>query len=71
MDSASLQALVVTVSDRCFAGSALDESGPLAAELLGSYGITAASVLVVPDEVDAIAERLRPLVRAVLDAHAV
>jgi molybdenum cofactor biosynthesis protein B len=59
MNSASLQALVVTVSDRCFAGSALDESGPLAAELLGSHGITAASVMVVPDEVDAIAAAVR------------
>lgn len=48
-----IPARVITVSDRCFAGTTEDLSGPLAARLLADHGIHA-SVVVVPDEVDAI-----------------
>ena len=48
-----IPARVITVSDRCSAGNAEDLSGPLAARLLAEHGVDA-SVVIVPDEVDAI-----------------
>ena len=48
-----IPARVITVSDRCSAGLAEDLSGPLAARLLADHGVDA-SVVIVPDEVDAI-----------------
>ena len=48
-----IPARVITVSDRCSAGVAEDLSGPLAARLLADHDIEA-SVIVVPDEIDAI-----------------
>ena len=40
---------VITVSDRCKIGERPDESGPLAQELLGKYGINVDRVRVVSD----------------------
>lgn len=57
------QAVVVTVSDRCFRGEQEDLSGPAAACLLRAAGATVATVL-VPDEIDQIAEALRNHARA-------
>ena len=48
-----IPARVITVSDRCSAGLAEDLSGPLAARLLADHGVDA-SVVIVPDDVDAI-----------------
>ncbi|WP_314975745.1 MogA/MoaB family molybdenum cofactor biosynthesis protein [Actinomyces bouchesdurhonensis] len=48
-----IPARVITVSDRCFAGTTEDLSGPLAARLLADHGIHA-SVVVVPDDIGAI-----------------
>lgn len=48
------------MSDRSFAGARVDRSGPLCAQILGESG-WAATVVVVPDEADAIAD-------AVIDA---
>ena len=48
-----IPAHVITVSDRCHAGTAEDLSGPLAARLLAEHGVEA-SVTVIPDEVEAI-----------------
>ena len=48
-----IPARVITVSDRCSAGLAEDLSGPLAARLLAEHGVDA-SVVIVPDDVDAI-----------------
>jgi molybdenum cofactor synthesis domain-containing protein len=50
-----LRAVVVTVSDRCFAGSVEDRSGPLAVSLLAELGVLVQADLVVPDETLAIA----------------
>ena len=47
-----IPARVITVSDRCFAGTTEDLSGPLAARLLADHGIHA-SVVVVPDDIGA------------------
>jgi molybdenum cofactor synthesis domain-containing protein len=49
---------VVTVSDRGFAGSAEDRSGPAVARLLASAGFSVEGPLVVPDEQDQIAGAL-------------
>ena len=48
-----IPARVITVSDRCHAGTAEDLSGPLAARLLAEHGVEA-SVTVIPDEAEAI-----------------
>lgn len=50
---------VVSVSDRAAAGEYEDRSGPLAAELLGSYGVSVDRVEVVPDDLAAVAAAVR------------
>lgn len=49
------RATVITVSDRCHAGVRPDTSGPLLASLLTDLGFAVAPVVLVPDEVAAIA----------------
>lgn len=49
----TIRACVITVSDRCARKEAEDLSGPLAVRLLAAFGIEA-SVILVPDEVEAI-----------------
>ncbi|WOC13914.1 MogA/MoaB family molybdenum cofactor biosynthesis protein [Gordonia sp. MP11Mi] len=56
-------ATVITVSDRCAAGTAVDRSGPLAVEQLAAAGWHADQVL-VPDDVTAIAGAIRAAVDA-------
>ncbi len=53
-----MRAMVLTVSDRVSAGEATDASGPAAAALLESLGFSA-SVEVVPDGVESVADFLR------------
>ncbi|MGC5615361.1 MogA/MoaB family molybdenum cofactor biosynthesis protein [Georgenia sp. Z1491] len=59
-------AAVITVSDRCHAGTQEDRSGPLARDLLAAEGMVADEAVVVPDEIDAI----QGAVRAALEAGA-
>lgn len=47
---------VITVSDRCAAGSAVDRSGPLAARLLAGY----AEHVLLRDEIDALNDVIGP-----------
>lgn len=54
-----LRAVVVTVSDRSSRGEREDTSGPLLARLLTELGCRVAPVVLVPDEVDAVASALR------------
>ncbi|MGO3326190.1 MogA/MoaB family molybdenum cofactor biosynthesis protein [Gordonia sp. (in: high G+C Gram-positive bacteria)] len=56
-------ATVITVSDRCSAGAAVDRSGPLVVEQLAGAGWDA-DVTVVPDEVTDIAGAIRAAVDA-------
>ncbi|UNX56292.1 MogA/MoaB family molybdenum cofactor biosynthesis protein [Georgenia sp. TF02-10] len=56
---------VITVSDRCARGEAVDRSGPLAAALLADAGVRA-DVVIVPDGVASV----RRAVRAALDGGA-
>ena len=52
------RARVITVSDRCSAGEAEDLSGPPAVHLLADYGVDA-TLVVVPDDIDAIRGAIR------------
>ena len=52
-------ALVITVSDSCARGEALDRSGPEACRILREAGLRVDGPLVLPDERDALAARLR------------
>ena len=54
-----VRAVVITVSDSCFAGSREDISGPAVAEVLEEAGIAEVASEIVPDEVDAIVAALR------------
>jgi molybdenum cofactor synthesis domain-containing protein len=58
---AELTAAVLTVSDRVSRGEAVDESGPLAAQLLEGLGFVVNEVRVVPDGVDSVEGALRDL----------
>ncbi|MDO5700837.1 MAG: MogA/MoaB family molybdenum cofactor biosynthesis protein [Bowdeniella nasicola] len=55
---------VITVSDRCAAGTEEDTSGPLAVRLLAEYGVENRDLIVVPDEVDHIASALQEALSA-------
>jgi len=48
-------AFVITVSDRCFAGTRTDLSGPAVERVLAEAGAAAIGVTIIPDEVDQIA----------------
>jgi molybdenum cofactor synthesis domain-containing protein len=53
--------VVVTVSDSCARGERTDETGPRCRELLQAMGFVCERVLVVPDELDRLADTLREL----------
>jgi molybdenum cofactor synthesis domain-containing protein len=53
------RALVITVSDRSFAGARQDLSGPAISALLRQAGISSITSQIVPDELDMIVTALR------------
>jgi len=55
----SRSALVLTVSDRCFAGTQTDRSGPAVAALLAEAGANVLDVKIVPDEREEILAALK------------
>jgi molybdenum cofactor synthesis domain-containing protein len=57
------RALVVTVSDRCARGDAIDRSGPRAVALLSGAGYLTGPARVVPDGDDSVSAALRQAVR--------
>lgn len=59
-----MKAAVITVSTSAAAGASEDASGPLLAGLLESIGFEQVPVIIVPDEIDAIAASLRDQVAA-------
>ncbi|AXE40157.1 Molybdopterin adenylyltransferase [Acidipropionibacterium virtanenii] len=59
-----VRARVITVSDRCAAGEAVDRSGPLAARLLACYGEQA----LMRDEVVIVPDGVAPVAAAITDA---
>ena len=56
--STALPAIVITVSDSCFAGTRRDESGPAVAAALRAAGYNVTRAQIVPDEQEAIAAAL-------------
>lgn len=54
----ALRATVITVSDEVASGRDENRAGPVAVELLATHGVTT-ELVVVPDEVEAIAEAVR------------
>lgn len=58
----SYRAVVLTVSDSVLAAEREDESGPLAAEILGGFGFEVVGPKVVGDDVDEITEFLHELI---------
>jgi molybdopterin adenylyltransferase len=59
--SSSIQAraVVLTISDRCFRGEQLDQSGPAVCQLLETEGLRIAAIETLPDELDLIAAALK------------
>lgn len=60
----SYSAAVLTVSDRCSAGTAEDRSGPVLVQLMSTAGFAVIATAIVPDDRAAIADRLRSWVDA-------
>jgi molybdenum cofactor synthesis domain-containing protein len=56
---AGRSAIVITASDRCYAGAQTDLSGPAVARLLQEAGAEVLEVRVVPDELDRLSSVLR------------
>jgi molybdenum cofactor synthesis domain-containing protein len=50
---------VLTISDRCFAGTQEDRSGPVLVDMLEAAGAAAVAAETLPDEIDRIAAALR------------
>lgn len=61
---AGARAAVITVSDRSHGGLRHDDSGPLLAQLLTDLGFSVGAVVIVPDEVPAIAAAVLSAVAA-------
>ena len=51
-------AVVLTASDRCFAGTQIDRSGPAVAEVLQAAGAEVLAVRVLPDDLPRLTEGL-------------
>ncbi len=54
-----LEAAVLTISDRCAAGTQIDASGPAVTRILEEAGLPVAATATLPDEVGEIAHALR------------
>ncbi len=50
---------MLTISDRCSAGTQVDRSGPAIVKVLAEAGVTDAVTAILPDEFDKIAHALR------------
>lgn len=55
----TVKGVVITVSDRSYAGERPDRSGPLAVELLRGYGVEADKPTVIPDGVETVHTAIR------------
>lgn len=57
-------AAVLTASDRCFAGTQVDRSGPAVSSMLEAQGATVLDAIVSPDDLPVLAGHLRSLAAA-------
>lgn len=58
-----IKTVVLTISDRCFAGAQTDLSGPAVAQLLVEAGAAHPSAHTLPDDLDQITDALRQYAR--------
>lgn len=63
---ADISAIIITVSDRSFAGRQEDKSGPRAAESLIKAGFTRPQVRVIPDGIESVRDALK---QAIADGY--
>lgn len=56
--SVEIRAVVMTVSDRCVRGEAVDESGPLLVQLLQEIGAQIIAAVIVPDDLEPLRDKL-------------
>ena len=61
---AALTVAVITVSDRSFAGTRADTSGPLLRDLLAQQGFSVSPVVLVPDDASAITDAVTAAARS-------
>ncbi len=54
-----MEAAVLTISDRCAAGTQVDASGPAVSRLLEEAGLPVSAIAILPDEIGEIAHALR------------
>ena len=54
-----IRAVVITASDACARGERADESGAVAAELLGGLGAEVVARFVLPDDLEPLREKIR------------
>ncbi len=52
-------AIVITASDRCFAGTRVDRSGPAVAAMLTAAGARVIETIIAPDDLRILTDRLR------------
>jgi molybdopterin adenylyltransferase len=52
-------AIIITASDRCFAGTQTDLSGPAVADILTTAGFSILDTLILPDELSQLSAALR------------
>jgi molybdenum cofactor synthesis domain-containing protein len=56
--SVPIRAVVITVSDRCARGEAVDESGPLLVRLLQEMGAQIVDAVILPDDLEPLTRKL-------------
>ena len=64
-NSAKREAIVITASDRCFAGVQTDLSGPAVQRVLEAAGVTVVELRVVADEQESLISAMRQAAAAV------
>lgn len=57
-----LRVAVITMSDRCWSGESVDQSGPMLGELARKEGAEVVGQRLVPDDIDAIREAVRDVI---------
>jgi molybdenum cofactor synthesis domain-containing protein len=58
-------AAVITASDRCYAGTQVDVSGPAVAKILAEAGAAVVETLVLPDEISDLSSGIRAVAERV------
>ncbi len=59
VDLTGRTAIVITASDRCYAGERSDRSGPAVSQILSAAGATVLEALILPDDIGLLTSTLR------------